>query len=62
MNEGGGDRRFHISLSEDTHRQMRIRCAEIDVTIQYYVAGLIEDTLGVTAKKSKARRNTRSRP
>lgn len=62
MTEGESERKIHIRLSEDTHRQLRIRCAELDITIQGYVAGLIEDSLVVTAKKSKARRKTRSRP
>ncbi len=62
MTEGESERKIHIRSSEDTHRQLRIRCAELDMTIQVYVTGLIEDSLGVTAKKSKARRKTRSRP
>ena len=59
MTEGKSDRKIHVRLSEGSHRQLRIRCAEIDVTIQVYVAGVIEDLLGVIAKKSKARRKTR---
>jgi predicted HicB family RNase H-like nuclease len=62
MIEGGSERKIHIRLREDTHRQLRIRCAELDVSIQDYVAGVIEDSLEVTSKKSKARQKTRSRP
>ena len=62
MSEGGSDRKIHIRLSEQTHRQLRIRCAELDVTIQDYVSRVIEDSLEGTTKKGRARQTTRKKP
>ena len=39
-------RKIHIRLLPDLHRRLRIRCAELDVTIQDFVVGLLERELG----------------
>jgi hypothetical protein len=38
-------RMIHIRLPEDLHKQMRIRVAELDTTIQHWVAALVEREL-----------------
>lgn len=38
-------RKIHIRLLPDLHRRLRIRCAELDVTIQDFVVGLLEREL-----------------
>lgn len=38
-------RKIHIRLLPDLHRRLRIRCAELDVTIQDFVVGLLERDL-----------------
>lgn len=40
-----GGRKVHITLPEDTHQRLRIRCAIEDVTIQEFVARLIENSV-----------------
>lgn len=37
---------IHVRLSPDTHRLLRIRVADLDTSIQDWVAALIEETLG----------------
>lgn len=37
-----GGRKVHITLPEETHQRLRIKCAIEDVTIQEFVARLIE--------------------
>ena len=39
-------RKIHIRLLPDLHRRLRIRCAELDVTIQDFVVDLLERELG----------------
>ena len=39
-------RKIHIRLVPDLHRRLRIRCAELDVTIQDFVVDLLERELG----------------
>lgn len=38
-------KKIHIRVSPDLHRLMRIRCAELDLTIQDFVANLLEREL-----------------
>ena len=38
-------RKVHITLPEETHQRLRIKCAIEDVTIQEFVAGLIEGSV-----------------
>ncbi len=42
-------RMIHIRLPEELHKQMRIRVAELDTTIQHWVAALVERELAATA-------------
>lgn len=41
INTNGG-RKVHITLPEETHQRLRIKCAIEDVTIQEFVARLVE--------------------
>jgi hypothetical protein len=34
MPEQNAERKIHIRMEEDLHRRLRIRCAELDTTIQ----------------------------
>ena len=43
--EAGG--KIHIRLTQDMHRRLRIRCAEVDVTIQDYVVRTLNQALDV---------------
>jgi len=45
-------RKIHIRLLPDLHRRLRIRCAELDVTIQDFVVGLLERELGGGGRRS----------
>jgi predicted DNA binding CopG/RHH family protein len=38
-------RKVHIMLSDDLHRDVRIRCAYEDISIQDYVASLIANDM-----------------
>jgi|GEM_PF-1888443 len=40
-----GGRKVHITLPEETHQRLRIKCAIEDVTIQEFVARLIENSV-----------------
>ena len=46
-------RMIHIRLSEDLHKLLRIRAAELDTTIQDWVATLIGRELGQKRKGTK---------
>ena len=46
-------RQIIVRLSIDTHRSLRIRCAEEDTSIQKWVNDLIERELGVSKSKKK---------
>lgn len=43
-------RMIHIWLTEDVHRKLRIRAAELDITIQEFVQAVIEKALSKKAK------------
>lgn len=38
-------RKIHVRVSADLHRQLRIRCAELDLTIQDFVVSVLEREL-----------------
>lgn len=40
------DRLIHVRLSAETHRLVRLRVADLDTSIQDWVAGLVEEGLG----------------
>jgi len=44
-------RKIHIRLSEEVHRRLRIRAAELDTTIQEWVAALIDKELSQRKKR-----------
>jgi len=39
------ERKIHIALPDDVHQKLRVTCALKDVTIQEYVAGLIDEAV-----------------
>jgi hypothetical protein len=45
LNASSKERMIHIRLPEDTHKRMRIHVAELDTTIQHWVASLVEKEL-----------------
>ena len=45
MVERDAERKLHIRLTQDMHRRLRIRCAELDVTIQDYVVRMLDQAL-----------------
>jgi len=45
MVERGAERKIHIRLTQDIHKRLRIRCAELDVTIQDYVVRMLDQAL-----------------
>lgn len=51
-------RLIHVRLKAETHKRLRIRAAEGDVSIQDWVEGLIERELNVT-ETDNARRTVR---
>lgn len=42
-----GERKIHIRVEGEFHRLLRIRCAELDLTIQDYVVHLLKENLRV---------------
>ena len=44
--KGGGVRLLHIRVSEELHRRLRIRAAELDTTMQEIVERIIEKEFG----------------
>ena len=64
MVERDAERKIHIRLTQETHRRLRIRCAELDVTIQEYVVRVLDQALAGEAgheDKARARRKERRR-
>ena len=45
MPEPNAERKIHIRMDEDLHKRLRIRCAELDTTIQDYVVELLDHEL-----------------
>ena len=45
MVERGAERKIHVRLTQGMHKRLRIRCAELDVTIQDYVVRMLEQAL-----------------
>ena len=57
----GAVRKIHINLPEEVHVKLRVKCALEDVTIQEWVAGLIEQELkGLTLLPEQKRKRTRN--
>ncbi|MBM4320375.1 MAG: hypothetical protein FJ125_10540 [Deltaproteobacteria bacterium] len=50
MAERDADRKIHVRLTDDLHRRLRVRCAELDRTIQDWVVELLERELGRTGE------------
>lgn len=48
------ERKMHVRLDSELHRLVRIRCAELDMTIQDYVVRLLEDALRLPAEDKTA--------
>jgi len=42
MPEPFAERTTHVCFAEDLHRWLRIRCTELDTTIQHFVVELLE--------------------
>lgn len=51
-NSAESKRMIHIRLPEELHRQLRVRVAELDTTIQDWVAKLIETVLNRVKQNS----------
>lgn len=45
MPERNAERKIHIRMGEDIHKRLRIRCAELDTTLQDYVVKLLDREL-----------------
>jgi plasmid stability protein len=39
------ERKIHVRLTQDMQKRLRIRCAELDVTIQDYVVRMLDKAL-----------------
>jgi predicted HicB family RNase H-like nuclease len=48
---GPQERLIHIRLSEEIHKRLRIKVAELDTSMQDWVAGLVEKELDKTEKR-----------
>ena len=57
MPDATPERKIHVRLSPDLHRRLRVRCAELDTTIQDYVVGLLERELGGAARGNQSGRS-----
>lgn len=60
------EKKIHVRLSRELHRQLQIRCAELGLTIQNYVVRLLEGELGPrsapSATSSSAIQSAQPRP
>jgi len=54
MPERNAERKVHIRMGEDLHRRLRIRCAELDTTIQDYVVELLDRELSTDKRTRRA--------
>ncbi len=64
MVERDAEKKIHVRLTQDMHRRLRIRCAELDVTIQDYVVRMLDQALAGEAgheDKATARPKERKR-
>jgi hypothetical protein len=48
-------RMIHVRLTEEIHQKLRMRVAELDTTIQEWVAALVKHQLGLKRKRSLKR-------
>jgi len=55
MPERNAERKIHIRMGEDLHKRLRIRCAELDTTIQDYVVELLGRELSKGAPRRSAK-------
>ena len=55
MPERNAERKIHIRMQEDLHRRLRIRCAELDTTIQDYLVELLDRELSEAAPRGSAK-------
>jgi len=53
--EEGDGRMIHVRLSPETHRLLRLRAADLDTTIQDWVAALVAETLSAEPVPSAPR-------
>ena len=51
--ERKGKRLIHIHLPEEVHKQLRIRVAELDTTMQDWVSALVKRELGVSGRRKR---------
>ena len=51
MPEQNAERKIHIRMQEDLHQRLRIRCAELDTTIQDFVVELLDRELSAGAPR-----------
>jgi hypothetical protein len=45
MVERPAERKIHIRMTQDMHRRLRLRCTELDVTIQDFVLRTLDQAL-----------------
>lgn len=58
MPEQNTERKIHVRFAEDLHRRLRIRCAELDTTIQDFVVELLERELSGNAPTHRTKSHT----
>ena len=61
MTDAAPERKIHVRLSPDMHQRLRVRCAELDTTIQDYVVTLLARELYDTARGSQPDQPERGR-
>lgn len=54
MPEQSTERKIHIRVEEGLHRRLRIRCAELDTTIQGFVVKFLDRELSDNAGANRA--------
>jgi plasmid stability protein len=53
MPERDAEKKIHIRMEEDLHKRLRIRCAELDRTIQDYVVELLDRELSTGKRPAR---------
>lgn len=54
MPEQNAERKTHVRMKEDLHRRLRIRCAELDTTIQDFVIELLDREMSGERRSPRA--------
>jgi len=62
MAEREAERKIHIRMTSDMHRRLRIRCVELDVTIQDNIVRTLDQDCGMACRVLQSGRSLHKEP